>query len=307
VFALSAIATVVLLYLALGIGEAWINPFDPATEVERTILWELRLPRMLIAFAVGGMLAVAGAWFQVLLGNPLAEPYVLGVAGSSACGAVVTLVVASGSVILMSTGAFAGAMAGIALIMAFSHLGAGRLLLAGVVLASFWSALITLLLALMPDRDIALAFAWMMGDLSTSAIPLPWLLLFWLLALTAGLYLSPKLDSLLLGEKHAMMLGVDVPALRKMLLLLASLVTAVAVTAAGTIGFVGLVVPHLMRLLFGSLHRHVIPASAIGGGALLVLADSASRTLIAPAELPVGVLTAMIGVPLFLFLLLRRN
>jgi len=304
---LSALAVVVLVYLSLGLGEAWINPLSPASELERSILWELRLPRLVTAFAVGGLLALAGAWFQVLLGNALAEPYVLGVAGSSAAGAVLTLSISAGSALLMSFGAFAGAAAGIALIMAFAYLGPGRLLLAGVVLAAFWSALITLLLALMPDRDIALAFSWMMGDLSGSVIPVPLLLLFWLLALIAGVILSGRLDALLLGERHAMLLGVDVARLRKVLLLLASLVTAVAVTAAGTIGFVGLVVPHLMRLLFGSLHRFVLPASAVGGGLLLMLADSASRTVIAPAELPVGVLTAMLGVPLFLWLLLRRG
>ena len=307
VAALTVASVLLAVCLALGAGEVWINPLHPLSDMERTILWELRLPRLLIAFAVGGLLAMAGSWFQVLLGNPLAEPYVLGVAGSSAVGAILTLMLISTSIVLMSAGAFAGAVAGIALMMAFVHLGSGRLLLAGVVLAAFWSALITLLLALMPNRDIGLAFAWMMGDLSTSAIPIPLLLLFWFAALIAGLVLSPKLDALLLGEKHAMLLGVNVSALRGTVLLLASLVTAVAVTAAGTIGFVGLVIPHLMRLVFGSLHRYVLPASAVGGGLLLMLADSAARTVIAPAELPVGVLTAMIGVPLFLWLLLRRN
>ncbi|NOR72993.1 MAG: iron chelate uptake ABC transporter family permease subunit, partial [Mariprofundaceae bacterium] len=152
-----------------------------------------------------------------------------------------------------------------------------------------------------------LAFAWMMGDLSDSDIPTALLLAVWAIALLYGLSLSRSLDALLLGEKHATMLGVDVPKLRRTLLILASFVTAIAVTAAGTIGFVGLVIPHLMRLLFGSLHRMVLPASALGGGLLLMLADAASRSVIAPAELPVGVLTAMIGVPLFLWLLLKRT
>lgn len=307
VIALAVLVSVPIVYLSLGLGETWIDPLSPASELERTILWELRLPRLLTAFAVGGLLALAGAWFQVLLGNPLAEPYVLGVAGSSAVGAVSTLMIAAGSVLLMSAGAFAGAVVGIALVMAFVRLGTGRLLLAGVVLAAFWGALVTLLLALMPDRGISLAFSWMMGDLSATAIPVPMLLAIWLTALGLGMLLSRRLDALLLGERHAMLLGIDVPKLRRSVLLLASAVTAVAVTAAGTIGFVGLVVPHLMRLVFGSLHRHVLPASAIGGGLLLMLADSAARTVIAPAELPVGVLTAFIGVPLFLWLLLRRG
>jgi len=294
------------LLLALGTGEQWINPFD-AVGQDAVILWELRLPRLLIAFAVGGMLALAGAWFQVLLGNPLAEPYVLGVAGSASVGAVSALIMMPESATAMSAGAFVGAWIGISIIMTFARLGPGRMLLAGVVLASFWSALLALLLALLPKSGLGLAFAWMMGDLSHSEIPIPVLLISWATALICGIFLSRSLDALLLGERHAEALGVDVKRLRQRLLLLASAVTAIAVTAAGTIGFVGLVIPHLMRLIFGSLHRAVLPASAIGGGLLLVLADTAARSVIAPAELPVGVLTAMIGVPVFLLLLVRRS
>jgi len=301
------IAVISSLLLGLAVGEQWINPFAPSHALEETILWELRFPRLLTAFAVGGMLALAGAWFQVLLGNPLAEPYVLGVAGSASAGAVTGLMLMPESAWAMSVGAFAGAWIGIVTVMLFSRLGANRMLLAGVVLAAFWSAVLALLLALLPEQGLFRAFAWMMGDLSHSDIPVPVLLLAWATALICGLILSRSLDKLLLGERHAEALGVDVKQLRHRLLLLASAVTALAVTAAGTIGFVGLVIPHLMRLLFGSLHRAVLPASAIGGGLLLVLADSAARTIIAPAELPVGILTAIIGVPVFLFLLMRRS
>jgi len=296
----------ICLLLGLAVGEQWINPFAPGDALEQTILWELRFPRLLTAFAVGGLLALAGAWFQVLLGNPLAEPYVLGVAGSASAGAVSGLMFMPESAWLMSVGAFAGAWIGIVAVMFFTHLGPNRMLLAGVVLAAFWSAVLALLLALLPEQGLFRAFSWMMGDLSHSDLPVPVLLLAWGIALACGLILSRSLDKLLLGERHAEALGVDVKRLRRRLLLLASAVTALAVTAAGTIGFVGLVIPHLMRLLFGSLHRAVLPASAIGGGLLLVLADSAARTMIAPAELPVGILTAIIGVPVFLFLLLRR-
>ena len=163
-----------------------------------------------------------------------------------------------------------------------------------------------LLMALLPERSLMLAYAWMMGDLSSSSLSVWSLLLVWLLALMCGIFLSLSLDKLLLGERHAEALGVHVPRLRLMLLFLASAVTAIAVTAAGTIGFVGLVVPHLMRLLFGSLHKAVLISSAFGGGILLIMADTTARTIISPAELPVGVLTAMIGVPIFLYLLLRR-
>lgn len=295
------------LFLGLATGEQWINPFAAADALEQTILWDLRLPRLLTAFAVGGLLALAGAWFQVLLGNPLAEPYVLGVAGSASAGAVTGLMFMPESAWVMSAGAFIGAWIGIVAVMFFSHLGANRMLLAGVVLAAFWSAVLALLLALLPEQGLFRAFSWMMGDLSHSDLPIPLLLIAWAIALACGVMLSRSLDRLLLGERHAEALGVDVKQLRQRLLLLASAVTALAVTAAGTIGFVGLVIPHLMRLLFGSLHRAVLPASAIGGGLLLVLADSAARTIIAPAELPVGILTAIIGVPVFLYLLLRRS
>ncbi|PIP02445.1 MAG: ABC transporter permease [Zetaproteobacteria bacterium CG12_big_fil_rev_8_21_14_0_65_54_13] len=302
-----ACAIAACLLIGLGAGDTWINPFHAGNGLENTILWELRLPRLLTAFAVGGLLALAGAWFQVLLGNPLAEPYVLGVAGSASAGAVTGLMFMPESTWVMSAGAFIGAWVGIVAVLFFSRLGPNRMLLAGVVLAAFWSAVLALLLALLPEQGLFRAFSWMMGDLSHSDLPVTLLLLAWVIALACGLILSGALDKLLLGERHAEALGVDVKRLRLRLLLLASAVTALAVTAAGTIGFVGLVIPHLMRLIFGSLHRAVLPASAIGGGLLLVLADSAARTIIAPAELPVGILTAMIGVPVFLFLLLRRN
>ncbi len=302
---LGIVTLCVLFWFVLGTGSTWINPFH-ATGQDAEILWQLRLPRVLIAFAVGGLLALAGAWFQVLLGNPLAEPYVLGVAGSASVGAVTGLMLVPESAWMMSLGAFAGAWAGITVVMAFSHLGPSRVLLAGVVLAAFWAAVLALLLALLPEHGLGRAFAWMMGDLSHSDIPVPLLILAWAAALGCGMLLSRSLDALLLGERHAEALGVDVRSLRRRLLWLASAVTAIAVAAAGTIGFVGLVVPHLMRLVFGSLHRFVLPASALGGGLLLALADAAARTVIAPAELPVGVLTAIIGVPIFLYLLLRR-
>ena len=292
--------------VSLAAGERWLNPFDAADALDQVILWELRFPRLLTAFAVGGLLALAGAWFQVMLGNPLAEPYVLGVAGSAAVGAVVVLTLFPESALGMSFGAFIGSGIGIGAVMFFVRLGPGRLLLAGVVLAAFWSAVIALLLAMLPQGQLGLALGWMLGDLSSSAIPVPLLLGLWVLALACGLLLSTSLDRLLLGETHAAALGVDVGRLRWLLLLAASIATAVAVTAAGTIGFIGLVIPHAMRLLFGSLHRAMIPASAVGGGMLLMLADTGARSAISPAELPVGVITAFIGVPVFLWLLWRR-
>ncbi len=306
-WALLLAALLIALLAALGMGAEWISPLSPATDADRMILWELRLPRVLTALAVGGLLALAGAWFQVLLGNPLAEPYVLGVAGSASVGAVASLILAPDSPALMSLGAFVGSWLGIVVVLRFAALGPGRMLLAGVVLAAFWSALLALLLALLPERGLYQAWGWMMGDLARGTFS-PWLLLGALTAaVAAGLVFARMLDALLLGDTHARALGVDTARLRRELLLLASAATAVAVSAAGTIGFVGLVVPHLMRLVFGPLHRMLLPAAAAGGGMLLVLADAGARTILAPAELPVGVLTAIIGVPVFLYLLLRRS
>jgi len=302
---LLALAAAVLISLAAG--EHWLNPFAASGTIDRTILWELRLPRLLTAFAVGGLLALAGSWFQVMLGNALAEPYVLGVAGSAAVGAVGALALFPASATGMSLGAFAGAAVGIGAVMVFAHLGPGRLLLAGVVLAAFWSAVIALLLALLPQGQLGVALNWMLGDLSSTVIPVPLLLGLWTVALACGLLLAGSLDRLLLGDRHATALGVDVRRLRWQLLLAASTATAVAVTAAGTIGFIGLVVPHAMRLVFGSMHRAMLPATAVGGGLLLMLADTGARSIIAPAELPVGVITAFIGVPVFLWLLWRRT
>jgi iron complex transport system permease protein len=293
-------------FIALGAGGEWLNPLATSGELEKTILWELRWPRVFTAFLVGGLLALAGAWFQVLLSNALAEPYILGVSGSAATGAILALMFPV-SVLSMPIGAFCGAWLGIALVLLFSHLGPNRLLLAGVVMAAFWGAFVSLLLALLPIRKVGTALTWMMGDLSSQSVNPALLASVWALALIAGYLLSHAQDALLLGERHAMALGIQVSRLRWQLLILASTVTAVAVTAAGTIGFIGLVIPHAMRLLFGPRHRQLLPTSALAGGILLMLADTAARTIIAPAELPVGVLTAIIGVPIFLWLLLKRS
>ena len=296
-----------LLILCLGAGERWLDPFVPHHGLDATILWELRLPRLLTAFAVGGLLAVAGAWFQIMLQNPLAEPYVLGVAGSAAAGAVAATALFPNAAWAMSAGAFAGATLGIGIVGLFAALGPARLLLAGVVLAAFWAAVLALLLTVLPAQALGRAFGWMLGDLTDSPLPVGLLLAMLGVSVLAGWLLSASLDRLLLGERQARALGVPVRRLHLGLLFGASAMTAVAVTAAGTIGFIGLVVPHLMRMLIGPMHRWLLPASALAGGVLLVAADTAARTVVAPAELPVGVLTAMLGVPIFLFLLVHRR
>jgi iron complex transport system permease protein len=293
-------------FVGLGAGERWIDPISPVTHIDAVILWELRLPRVVAALAVGALLALSGAWLQVLLGNPLAEPYVLGIAGSASAGAILALALGAGSGWPASAGAFGGACVGIAALVPLRRLGPTRLLLAGVVLASFWGAFVTLLLALLPERQLGRAIGWMMGDLASVGLASAPLAVTAVAAVAAGIVLANPLDRLLLGETHAGMLGTPVERVRWIVLLLASAATAIAVTAAGTIGFVGLVVPHLVRAWWGPMHARLLPAAAIAGGVLLLLADTAARTWIAPAELPVGVITALIGVPVFVWLLARR-
>lgn len=302
--------TVAVLTIAVAVGlaggEHWLFPFDAGSELDERILWDLRWPRVQTAAAVGALLAIAGAALQALLGNPLAEPYVLGVSGSSSIGALAALVIWPEARWPTSAGAFLGACAGVSAILPFSRLGPHRLLLAGVVMAALWGAAVTMLLALLPDRELGKALGWMMGNLAGNIVPNAWLWVAVVGLVAFGVLIAPALDRLLLGETHAEALGTTVARIRLAVLLLASAATALAVTAAGTIGFVGLVVPHTMRLLFGPMHRSLLPASAMGGAALLMLADTGSRVLIAPAELPVGAVTAVIGVPVFLWLLTRR-
>jgi len=298
--------TAVSVALGLALGERWINPFAPETPLDATILENLRAPRVMTALVVGALLAMAGTWLQVLVGNPLAEPYVLGVAGSGSVGAIVAIALFGGA-LGTSLGAFVGAVVGTVAVLPFTRLGPTRLLLAGVVLAAFWGALVALALSLLGDADLRRAVQWMLGDLGAGQVPLSLLLAAVPVLGIAGLLLSRDLDLLALGEVHARTSGISIGRLRIALVLLSSLSTGLAVAAAGTVGFVGLIVPHAVRLVLGSPHHLVLPASALGGAGLLILADAAARTVAAPVELPVGVMTALLGVPVFLWLLARRS
>jgi iron complex transport system permease protein len=274
-----------------------------------TLVIELRLPRALSAFAVGGLLAVAGALMQILLRNPLADPYVLGISGGAAVGALAAMLAGLGGV-LLSGSAFGGALLSMLLVFALAR-GEGswtpsRLLLTGVVVASGWGAVITLLLSLSPTQALPGMLFWLMGDLSYARapwVPLTLLLLVCLLLMPLGRHLNV----LARGPMQAAALGVDVRWLSWGIYLIASLLTATAVTSAGTIGFVGLVVPHMLRLVLGNDQRLILPACALSGGLLLVVADTLARSVMAPEQLPVGVITALLGVPMFLLLLNRSR
>lgn len=313
--ALSVIALVAAV-LALAIGSVTISPAElwaviqgEGSMLHSTLVWELRLPRALAAFATGGLLAVAGALMQVLLRNPLADPYVLGLSGGAAVGALLAMLSGMGA-LLISGSAFAGAMLATVLVFGLAH-GTGswtasRLLLTGVVVAAGWGAVITLILALTPSYKLPGMLYWLMGDVSYARTPWPALLVL-ALAIAVIMPLARNLNVLARGSMQAAALGVSVRPLEWTIYLLASLLTATAVTTAGSIGFVGLIVPHMLRLALGNDQRIILPASALAGGILLVLADTLARTVIAPEQLPVGVITALLGVPTFLYLLHRSR
>ena len=274
-----------------------------------SIILELRLPRALAAFACGGLLATAGALMQVLLRNPLADPYILGISGGAAVGALGAITLGAAT-FWVDASAFAGALAAMLVVFGLAH-GDGswtqtRLLLTGVIVAAGCGAAVSLMLALAPDTRVMSMLFWMMGDASAAARPWPALVVL-ALALVAVMPFARDLNVLARGELSARALGVRVGHLRVALYVLASLLTATSVTLVGSVGFVGLVVPHLVRLVLGNDQRVLIPAAALAGGTLLTLADTAARTVIAPQQLPVGVLTALIGVPVFLFLLSRGS
>ncbi len=289
--------------------EVWQSLTGTAPDNIHTLVIDLRLPRALTAFGVGGLLAVAGVLMQVLLRNPLAEPYILGTSGGAAVAALLAMMFGLGAT-LVDFAAFGGAMAATVLVFAIAQ-GSGswtptRLLLTGVVLAAGFSAATTLLLALSPDKNLRGMLFWLMGDLNYAYTPARSL---WLLAVItlAGVVAARHLNVLARGDLQAAIVGLPVAGFRLIIFAVTALATAISVTTVGVIGFVGLVVPHLIRIVAGSDHRIVLPASALAGGALLVLADTLARTLLAPRQLPVGALTAALGVPLFLLLMSRAR
>jgi iron complex transport system permease protein len=306
---LSVLASVTLGSVSLAGGDVRAVLLGGGSELARTLILDLRLPRTLAAFATGGLLAIAGALMQVLLRNPLADPYVLGISGGAAVGALLAMISGTG-LAWVSGSAFAGALLSTLIVFGLAH-GTGswtptRLLLTGVVVAAGWGAVITLLLAVRPGPELPGMLYWLMGDLAHArGSTLPWLTL--LLVVGLALPLGRSLNVLARGPLQAAVLGVAVRRLEWTVYLLAALVTAVAVTTAGTIGFVGLIIPHMLRLVIGNDQRLLLPASALAGGILLTLADTLARTVIAPEQLPVGVITAMLGVPVFLYLLYRSR
>ncbi|MBK7464920.1 MAG: iron ABC transporter permease [Betaproteobacteria bacterium] len=300
--------------LALMVGSYQVAPAEVLAALlgqeggAGDIVLQLRLPRALAGFACGGLLALAGALMQVLLRNPLADPYVLGISGGAGVGAMFAILIGLPTLGIDGL-AFAGALGAMFLVFGLAH-GDGswtqtRLLLTGVIVAAGCGAPVALMLSIAPDTKLRGMLFWLMGDLAQAGSSWPPLLAL-AIALTLAMPFARELNLLARGMMQAQALGVAVNRLRYAIFLLASLATAASVTTAGSIGFVGLVVPHLVRLATGNDQRLLLPASVLAGGSMLVLADTLARTVIAPQQLPVGVLTALIGVPVFLFLLSRQ-
>ncbi|MCW8885728.1 MAG: iron ABC transporter permease [Motiliproteus sp.] len=315
-----SIACLLTLVLSLSVGSLAIplenlpsllfsSQLSEQSSLHYNVVVDLRLPRTLSAMLVGAELALAGCLMQVLLRNPLADPYVLGVSGGASVGALIAMLLGLAGW-QVSGSALIGAITNMVLVFGLAH-GRGswsptRLLLTGVVIASGWGAIISFLLSISQDTSLRGMLFWLMGDLSNTDLP-GWDSLLAIICLLIAFAMARPLNLMVRGEMQARALGVSPYPLQICLYLLASLLTAMAVTRGGNIGFIGLVVPHILRQLIGSDHRLLLPASVLAGGLLLMLADTFARTGLAPQQLPVGVITAMIGVPLFLFVLQRRS
>lgn len=303
-----AAAAVVAFALAVGLGPAHV----PLAELGRSdIVRLLRLPRAILAFLVGGSLALSGAALQAIIRNPLADPFLLGLSGGGGLGAVVAIALHIPGPWALPLAAFAGALGALALVYRLGLVGGAELdprvlILAGVAVGAFAAALTTAIVSLSQAAELRNAFLWLWGGLSGASwntvlvlcayAPLPIVVL---------LAAARPLDLLALGEEPARHLGADVERVRRRVYVAASLLTAAAVAVSGVIGFVGLIVPHAVRAVWGHRHRPLLPASFLAGGILLAVADTVARVAVAPRELPVGIVTALVGVPVFAFLIRR--
>ncbi len=322
VLALLALVLCAALALGVSVGPAGISLGEvldaltgAASPVARDIVLRVRLPRVLLAAGVGASLATAGAAFQALLRNPLADPFILGVSGGAALGAI--LVIALGGALGLGASAappaaFVGAIAAVLLLLAAAgprgRLDATRLLLIGVVFNALASAVIVFLASIAGLAEGSRIFLYLIGNLSDARPALAgWVAAFLALGLAGALPFARALNALALGDESAALLGFEPARVKLALLLTTSLLVGAAVSVAGLVGFVGLIVPHALRLVLGADHRLLLPASALGGASFLVVCDAVARTALGGPELPVGAITALVGGPLFLVLLRRRE
>lgn len=278
---------------------------------QRAIIAEIRLPRVLMGLVVGASLSVAGAAYQALLRNPLAEPYVLGVSTGAAVGAILATLFAGALPLSRPFAAFVGALVTIGAVQLLSQSRQGasseRLILAGVIINTFLSSMVIYLVTTVADQRQRSVISWLMGDLSAEARLLPLVAVFVVVGIAVIYANSRSLNLLMVGEEEALALGVEVKQVKAAVYIAASLITGAAVAVSGVIGFVGLVIPHMIRLAGGSDNRLVVPASALVGATFLVVTDAIARTAVAPRELHIGVITAMIGAPVFVYLLRKTS
>ena len=305
----------------LSIGEVWgvvanklgLGPDPELSPLRTATVWQLRLPRVLLAAVAGAGLSLCGVIMQSLLRNPLAEPYLLGVSSGASTGAVLVLIAGlGGGVISFSAGAFVGSLGAFALTLLLSRLAGGttdKIVLAGIAVTQGFSALTSFIIMIGADANVTRGILyWLMGsfaNVSWEEVALTVAVLGCFLVLTIGM--ASSMDAFMFGEKEAVSLGVSVQRTRVVLLGCAALMTAVVVSSSGSIGFVGLVLPHISRMLVGSRHRGLLPVSALLGAIFLLWADTIARTLFAPLEVPVGVITALVGVPIFATILARTR
>jgi iron complex transport system permease protein len=314
-FVLLSLAALVVMVGAVGIGSVPLSPRELLSALggsgstDSLIVWQLRVPRVLLAFLVGGGLGVTGAALQALVRNPLADPYLLGLSGGAGLGAVAAIALNTGAAWAVPLAAFAGALGAVALVYRLAVVSGRRLdprvlLLAGVVVGAFAAAIMSAIIVLSNAAQLRNAILWLMGGLgSASWDALLLLAIYSVLPLAVLWAVARQLDLLALGEETAAHLGADPERLKRTVYVAASLLTAASVATCGIIGFVGLVIPHAVRRAWTPLHRVLVPASFLAGGTFLVLADALARTVLRPVELPVGVVTAVVGVPLFAVLL----
>ncbi|NOX96799.1 MAG: iron ABC transporter permease [Nitrospirae bacterium] len=288
--------------------EALFHPHQAGTV--RTIIWQIRIPRIVLGFLVGAGLASCGVVFQGMLRNPLAEPYTLGVSGGAALGATLGIVLGLGGYWVPAM-AFLGSLFSIAMIyfiVARRRFSVAGLILGGIILSFIFSSLVLLIFSLVRAERVQGAIFWLMGDLSSLQPALLKVIAFIIPAgILVFLLFGREIDLLTLGEERAAHLGLEAEGVKKILFLVASLITGAAVAATGIIGFVGLIVPHFLRRFTGPNHRLLIPAAALGGAVFLALSDTLARTIVAPLELPVGVITGILGGFFFLTFLLRAK
>lgn len=306
-----AVFLLIAMILSLLLGSVFISP---AELLKSEILWQIRLPRIILAALIGLLLSTSGVILQGILRNPLADPYILGISAGAAVGAAISIALGAQFVVFgmssLPAAAFISALIAVFIVYKLAQV-AGKttpetLILAGVALSAFCAAVLSLIIII--TGNLQSIYFWLLGSLSSAS----WSNVLTVIPYAAigaaiAYFFSKELNALLLGEEMAQTLGVEVENTRFILVGTASLMTAAAVSVSGLIGFVGLIVPHWIRLIIGPNHRLLIPVSALSGMLLMIVADTISRTILSPLEIPIGIIMALVGAPFFLYLLRRRR